>query len=603
MTFVTFHPATKISVSFYSKILIGGCFLFVIALTGCVKERCFQNADCAAPSYCNTSAGKCVYECASDSDCGAGFRCQSSRCILKSADGDGEENAASLVCPEDMANIGDAYCIDRYEASRPDATESSPGTDNSRAVSVKGVIPWQATSNAVAEAACNASGKRLCTPSEWTLACKGPNASSYAYGNVYDPLACNGIDANGPNRFRLMPTGSFQGCANEWGVFDMNGNLWERISNGNDQTVRGGAYNCIDSATLHRCDYIPGSWSPSAIGFRCCLSEVIPETDGDGEPIDKEIAEPDVDNSENEEEGGCLPDENAEEELETDGDEDNSALEDYEDEIILDEDGDDEALDDEEDEVTLDENGDDADIVNEEDVELDSEEEDYEKDLSDADMEPEGEIEKEYSGCPPDMAPVGSICVDIWEASKPDATANSMGIDDSRATSRPGVLPWHVSQMTLSARDAFAAACEASGKRLCTNDEWFEACNGPDDATYFFGNVWNPEICNCVDTFCDDYCADNGISQCMTNENCGYQYYCFYITPTGSFPDCTNAYGLFDVNGNVWEITLSNEPRGYEVRGGAFNCGSPSVRLQCAFNASWNDLYAGFRCCKDRDVP
>jgi hypothetical protein len=35
------------------------------------------------------------------------------------------------------------------------------------------------------------------------------------------------------------------------------------------------------------------------------------------------------------------------------------------------------------------------------------------------------------------------------------------------------------------------------------------------------------------------------------------------------------------------------------VRGGAFNCASASIRLACTFNASWADLFAGFRCCHD----
>jgi hypothetical protein len=53
-------------------------------------------------------------------------------------------------------------------------------------------------------------------------------------------------------------------------------------------------------------------------------------------------------------------------------------------------------------------------------------------------------------------------------------------------------------------------------------------------------------------------------------------------------------------NGNVWEVVPSGDSRGYQVRGGAFNCGAPSQRFQCDYNAGWNDLYAGFRCCQDR---
>jgi formylglycine-generating enzyme required for sulfatase activity len=171
-----------------------------------------------------------------------------------------------------MVPVAGAYCIDRYEASRPDASGNHAGIDGSRALSVSGVVPWQVDDNATAEAACRASGKRLCTPDEWLLACQGPDGSAYSYGDTYDPEACNGIDAFGWEGFRLMPTGAFGLCTNEWGAFDMNGNLWEHVAAGDDTTVRGGAYNCGNSALLHRCDYVPSTWAPSARGFRCCSS-------------------------------------------------------------------------------------------------------------------------------------------------------------------------------------------------------------------------------------------------------------------------------------------------------------------------------------------
>lgn len=207
--------------------------------------------------------------------------------------------------------------------------------------------------------------------------------------------------------------------------------------------------------------------------------------------------------------------------------------------------------------------------------------------------------------CPSDMAliegPDGHrFCMDIYEASRADATATSVGTSDV-ATSRPGVMPWYANPMSLAALAQFMAGCQNAGKRLCTKEEWFEACNGPNDTIYFFGNQWNQEVCNSVDTFCDDYCAANNISPCNTNENCGYTYYCFHIMPTGSFQNCTNEYGLYDVNGNVWEVVPADTPRGYEVRGGAFNCAYPSVRFRCDFNATWDSLYAGFRCCKDAE--
>lgn len=204
--------------------------------------------------------------------------------------------------------------------------------------------------------------------------------------------------------------------------------------------------------------------------------------------------------------------------------------------------------------------------------------------------------------CPPDMVPVGTeFCIDRYEASRPDATSVSAGTDNSIAASRPGVLPWMVNPMTAAHLETFRAACEAAGKHLCTKEQWVAACTGPPPGTaYVFGNTFNRETCNCVDTFCDDYCADHGIApaQCNTGANCGYTYNCFHVVPTGTFPQCTNEYGTFDITGNVWEVVpSSSDSRGYEVRGGAFNCASASARLRCAFNAGWNELYAGFRCC------
>lgn len=206
------------------------------------------------------------------------------------------------------------------------------------------------------------------------------------------------------------------------------------------------------------------------------------------------------------------------------------------------------------------------------------------------------------TSCPEGMVLAGGyLCIDTYEASRPDATATDAGSDESVATSRQGVLPWMVNPMTYDHFLTFQAACRAAGKHLCTGQQWFDACSGPPPGTtYAFGNSFDKEICNCVDTFCEEYCEANGIApaSCSVGANCGYDYYCFHETPTGSFPGCTNEYGTLDMAGNVWEIVPSDtDGRGYEVRGGAFNCAAASTRLTCTFNAGWSELYAGFRCC------
>ncbi len=216
---------------------------------------------------------------------------------------------------------------------------------------------------------------------------------------------------------------------------------------------------------------------------------------------------------------------------------------------------------------------------------------------------------REVGTCPPDMVLIPAdtelgltnpYCMDRYEASRADATEQFRGTNVNKAVSQPGVIPWWSNPMTSRVLLQFETACQSAGKRICSREEFFAACTGPDRHTYVFGDVFDREICNCVDTFCDDYCVEHGISPCPTDPNCGYTYYSFHAVPTGSLPGCTNVYGTFDVTGNLWEIVPSDtDSRGYEVRGGAFNCAGASTRLQCTFNAGWTALYAGFRCCRD----
>ncbi len=248
---------------------------------GCVvEERCYRDSDCGERYVC-TAAGRCVPrpgDCLEDADC----LDESLECIAYSCY---PRDRESLDCPDDMAPIPTeraVYCMDIHEASHPEATAESPGPQEiapgetpAAATSREGVLPWQIESNEAAQAACEAAGKRLCTPEEWEYACRGPDHLEYAYGNVYDDEICNGLYTF-PDGHRLMPTGSFPECKNEFGVYDLNGNLWEHTLDGSDRTVRGGAYDCVNPGRLHGCGYIPetDAWTPSARGFRCCLGEL-----------------------------------------------------------------------------------------------------------------------------------------------------------------------------------------------------------------------------------------------------------------------------------------------------------------------------------------
>jgi formylglycine-generating enzyme len=208
--------------------------------------------------------------------------------------------------------------------------------------------------------------------------------------------------------------------------------------------------------------------------------------------------------------------------------------------------------------------------------------------------------DSELADCPDDMVEVGNICIDKYEASKGDATETDQGTETEIAYSRKNKMPWMVNPMTDNHYEEFKSACLAAGKRLCKNDEWVAACEGPEKYSYSWGNDWNRTICNNVDSFCDDHCEENDIAieDCNLSENCGYEYYCFKPVPTGEFEKCANFSGALDICGNVWEITDTGNS--YLIKGGAFNCAGPAARLKCSYAAGWKELYAGFRCCMDR---
>jgi len=275
------------------------------------ENECEADEECLLGEIC--SDGDCVVGCRPENDrCPPGTECKDGFCEPVGGSGTGtgtdttKEPVDPVECPDDMVAVDGIYCVDIYEASRPDATAESGGTETSHAVSQANVIPWMPVTLEEAQDACAAVGKHLCTAAEFQRACDGPDDTTYSYGDAYDPLICNSIDtycycdnaaceaiaecpyphcydqppdgqdepAEGcTSGFHIMPTGSFPDCTNEYGVYDINGNTWELVNDGTGEAMwRGGAYNCIDSEKLHRCDFV--ARNIVARGFRCCSAGI-----------------------------------------------------------------------------------------------------------------------------------------------------------------------------------------------------------------------------------------------------------------------------------------------------------------------------------------
>jgi len=141
----------------------------------------------------------------------------------------------------------------------------------------EGAIPRTGVKHAEAEALCAEQGKRLCSELEWERACKGPENSTYEYGDRYRADVCS--TGRSP---RMLPNGYRQGCRSEFGVRDMHGGVWEwtssRWGRGGDPklvALRGGNGEAGD--LVGRCanatPRAPNSASPT-VGFRCCMGEL-----------------------------------------------------------------------------------------------------------------------------------------------------------------------------------------------------------------------------------------------------------------------------------------------------------------------------------------
>jgi sulfatase modifying factor 1 len=170
------------------------------------------------------------------------------------------------------------FCIDRYEWPNQPGVKPAIGID------------WNE-----ARERCGGVGKRLCTDSEWTLACEGLERLPYPYGYARNAEACN-IDKpyilpddtkiNDP-RTRLAefsrldqrdPSGARDSCVSPYGVFDMTGNVDEWVVNETGREddrpyvsgLKGGYWGPVrDRCRPMTTDHNQG-YRFYQIGFRCC---------------------------------------------------------------------------------------------------------------------------------------------------------------------------------------------------------------------------------------------------------------------------------------------------------------------------------------------
>jgi sulfatase modifying factor 1 len=217
-------------------------------------------------------------------------------------------------CPVDMANVEGRFCIDRYEGSvlqreesgalqpwppfTPPLSATDGGGRTFLARSVPGVVPQAYISASQAAQACGAVGKRLCQPVEWRAACGGRQGTAYPYGPTRVAGKCHDsgvapmlvfhaaemkkgwgpLELNDPRLDQLegtvAKTGAFPECVNDYGVYDMVGNLHEWTADPHG-TFQGGFWLDTDlhgEACAYRTIAHDYGYHDYSTGFRCCAT-------------------------------------------------------------------------------------------------------------------------------------------------------------------------------------------------------------------------------------------------------------------------------------------------------------------------------------------
>jgi hypothetical protein len=226
-------------------------------------------------------------------------------------------------------------------------------------------------------------------------------------------------------------------------------------------------------------------------------------------------------------------------------------------------------------------------------------------------------VEQARTTCRPGMVSIeGRFCIDRYEASLVEilpsgeeqafSPFSTVRLERVRAVSEANVYP----QGYVSATQA-EQACVASGKRLCKVAEWQQACRGPENKRYGYGDEREVGRCN-----------DNGKNPVMSLFGPRYDGTTMNrpqlnqmegtLTKTGEREGCSNGYGVHDMVGNLHEWVDDRRGTfygGYYQDVASYGHGDGCGYVTTAHEARYHDYSTGFRCCADiiggdsRDPP
>lgn len=180
----------------------------------------------------------------------------------------------------------------------------------------------------------------------------------------------------------------------------------------------------------------------------------------------------------------------------------------------------------------------------------------------------------------------------------------SFCMDRYEYPNQPGEMPWVLTSW-IQAREL----CQKRGKRLCTEDEFNFACEGPEMLPHVYGHERDPTKCN-IDK---PYRQPDQSRQMRTYEQCPSNEFCRTELARldqrhaiGSTHTCASWAGVIDMNGNVneWvELPGKVHPHRSGLKGGWWGPVRNRCRPTVTFHKEFDYGYeAGFRCCHDAEA-